>query len=125
MPDDLLQQWRQRRRGLRLQARRSELAAEQLKLRTEIETAMEHEGVPFDWRFEYGIAGQRLVEGQAGKAPADGYRGELAVEAAILEIGQRRPAKPAFAMWWKPVPIGYGKSTPAGALPTCRNALKA
>lgn len=32
------------------------------KLRTEIETAMEHEGVPFDWRFEYGIAGQRLVE---------------------------------------------------------------
>lgn len=31
------------------------------KLREKIETAMEHEGVPFDWRFEYGIAGQRLV----------------------------------------------------------------
>jgi len=31
-------------------------------LRKTIETAMEHEGVPFDWRFEYGIASQRLIE---------------------------------------------------------------
>ena len=30
-------------------------------LRAEIEKAMEHEGVPFDWRFEYGIAAQRLI----------------------------------------------------------------
>jgi nucleotide-binding universal stress UspA family protein len=32
------------------------------KLREKIEREMEHEGVPFDWRFEYGIAGQRLIE---------------------------------------------------------------
>lgn len=32
------------------------------KLRTEIEKAMEHEGVSFDWRFEYGTASQRLIE---------------------------------------------------------------
>jgi nucleotide-binding universal stress UspA family protein len=32
------------------------------KLRETIEGEMEHEGVPFDWRFEYGIAGQRLIE---------------------------------------------------------------
>ncbi len=32
------------------------------KLREKIETAMEHEGVPFDWRFVYGIASQRLIE---------------------------------------------------------------
>lgn len=32
------------------------------KLRAQIETALEHEGVPFDWRFEYGIASQRLIE---------------------------------------------------------------
>ena len=31
-------------------------------LRKQIETTLEHEGVPFDWRFEYGVAGQRLVE---------------------------------------------------------------
>ncbi|MBU7580245.1 MAG: universal stress protein [Porphyrobacter sp.] len=31
-------------------------------LRAKIEAAMEHEGVPFDWRFEYGIASQRLIE---------------------------------------------------------------
>jgi nucleotide-binding universal stress UspA family protein len=30
-------------------------------LRSQIETEMEHEGVPFDWRFEYGNAGARLV----------------------------------------------------------------
>jgi nucleotide-binding universal stress UspA family protein len=32
------------------------------KLRGEIEARMEHEGVPFDWRFEYGMAAQRLIE---------------------------------------------------------------
>jgi nucleotide-binding universal stress UspA family protein len=32
------------------------------KLRATIEREMEHEGVPFDWRFEYGIAAQRLIE---------------------------------------------------------------
>ncbi len=31
-------------------------------LRAKIEREMEHEGVPFDWRFEYGVAGQRLIE---------------------------------------------------------------
>lgn len=30
-------------------------------LRAETEKALEHEGVPFDWRFEYGIAGHRLI----------------------------------------------------------------
>lgn len=32
------------------------------KLRAKIEAEMEHEGVPFDWRFEYGVASQRLIE---------------------------------------------------------------
>jgi nucleotide-binding universal stress UspA family protein len=32
------------------------------KLRTEIERELENEGVSFDWRFEYGIAAQRLIE---------------------------------------------------------------
>lgn len=31
-------------------------------LRAKIERALEHEGVPFDWRFEYGVASQRLIE---------------------------------------------------------------
>lgn len=32
------------------------------KLRSQIEREMEHEGVSFDWRFEYGLAAQRLIE---------------------------------------------------------------
>ncbi|NJO36026.1 MAG: universal stress protein [Rhodospirillales bacterium] len=32
------------------------------KLRVVIETQLEHEGVPWDWRFVYGIASQRLLE---------------------------------------------------------------
>ena len=32
------------------------------KLRETIERDLEHEAVPFDWRFEYGVAGQRLIE---------------------------------------------------------------
>ncbi len=32
------------------------------KLRAETEAHLEHEGVPFDWRFVYGIASQRLLE---------------------------------------------------------------
>jgi nucleotide-binding universal stress UspA family protein len=32
------------------------------KLRAEIEAHLEHEGVPLDWRFTYGIASQRLLE---------------------------------------------------------------
>ncbi|MFM7379187.1 MAG: universal stress protein [Erythrobacter sp.] len=32
------------------------------RLRAKIEAELEHEGVPFDWRFEYGVAGQRLIE---------------------------------------------------------------
>lgn len=31
------------------------------KLRARIESAMEHEGVSFDWRFEYGMPAQRLI----------------------------------------------------------------
>ncbi len=31
------------------------------KLRAQTERALEHEGVPFDWRFEYGVAAQRLI----------------------------------------------------------------
>jgi nucleotide-binding universal stress UspA family protein len=31
-------------------------------LRAKIERELEHEGVPFDWRFEYGVAAQRLIE---------------------------------------------------------------
>lgn len=31
-------------------------------LRAQIEQELEHEGVPWDWRFEYGIAPQRLLE---------------------------------------------------------------
>lgn len=32
------------------------------KLREETERELENEGVPFDWRFEYGVAAQRLLE---------------------------------------------------------------
>lgn len=32
------------------------------KLRAQIETELEHEGVPWDWRFVYGIAQHRLLE---------------------------------------------------------------
>lgn len=31
------------------------------KLRADTEAALEHEGVPFDWRFEYGVAAHRLI----------------------------------------------------------------
>jgi nucleotide-binding universal stress UspA family protein len=31
------------------------------KLRADTERALEHEGVPFDWRFEYGVAAHRLI----------------------------------------------------------------
>lgn len=32
------------------------------KLRQEVEAQLAHEGVPWDWRFEYGIAAERLLE---------------------------------------------------------------
>lgn len=35
------------------------------KLRAEVEAQLAHEGVPWDWRFEYGIAAERLI----GAAP--------------------------------------------------------
>jgi nucleotide-binding universal stress UspA family protein len=67
------------------------------KLRAEIEAELEHEGVPWDWRFEYGIAPHRLLEatpladivilgpvatGEGGSGPS-GLVGDLVLKAQV------------------------------------------